>query len=138
MYLLDTNIVSKIYRKRPNQGVMQWVREQKFNRSATCLSVLTLGEIKYGAANVQEKDPAQAASILKLLNRVRDDYQVNILPVDEATSLVWGKLLKIDRTNITDALLAATALVNDLTLVSRNEKHLRPFGVRLLNPFSDS
>lgn len=138
MYLLDTNVVSEIYRKRPNPGVMQWVYENEPNRAATFLSVLTLGEIRYGAAKVQEKDPAQAAAIFKILNRVRDDYRNTVLPIDERTGLAWGRLLKIDRTNVADALLAATALVNDLTLVSRNEKHLRPFGVRLLNPFSDS
>jgi predicted nucleic acid-binding protein len=135
MYLLDTNIISELERKNPNPQVWAWAKKIKEDRTAVFLSVLTLGEIRKGALKI--KDPAQSKRILALLETVESQFAGMILPVTSDVAHEWGRLLALDATNPIDALFAATASVHGLMVATRNEKHFKPFGVALVNPFAE-
>jgi predicted nucleic acid-binding protein len=135
VYLLDTNVVSELRRPRPHGGVLAWlesVRDQDLH-----LSAVTLGELQAGVELTRDRDPAKAAAIETWLGQVEQTW--NVLPLDGRTFRVWGRLMhrRADRL-IEDALIAATALVHDLIVVTRNGRDFAPFDVRTLNPFTAS
>lgn len=133
MYLLDTNVVSELRKPRPHGGVLAWM--QGADPADLNLSAVTLGEIQAGIELTREQDSAKAAQIEAWLEQVSQCY--NVLPMDSGTFRVWAKLMhRRSDTLIEDAMIAATATVHRLTVVTRNIADFKQFGVPVLNPFS--
>ncbi len=132
MYLLDTNVISELRRPRPHGAVLAWVRERP--DSDLHLSAVTIGELQAGVEITREQDPSKAAEIEAWVERVAATY--NVLPMDAETFRGWARLMHRREDNlIEDAMIAATAAVHNLTVVTRNVRDFEPFGVPTLNPF---
>ncbi|SFZ82943.1 hypothetical protein SAMN02983003_1365 [Devosia enhydra] len=131
-YLLDTNVVSELRHVRPHGGVLAWLEAVPEN--ALYMSAVTIGEIQAGIEITRRQDAARAVEIEAWLDQVSQAF--NVLPVDAAAFRCWAKLMdrRADH-HIEDALIAATAMVNDLVVVTRNVRDFEPFGVRTLDPF---
>jgi hypothetical protein len=132
VYLLDTNVVSELRRHRPNPAVVEWVAqtpEQQF------LSVIVIGELARGVELLRRKDPSQARAHAEWLAALVHDFDENTIPVNTSVGLAWGRLGASRPLSTSDGLMAATALVHDLTLVTRNVRDFDGTGVRLLDPF---
>ena len=126
-FLLDTNILSELRKaNRCDAGVRDWVEGTPAEE--LYVSVLVLGEIRQGVERIRLRDQAQACALEKWLQSLSPEFADRILPVDERVADQWGPTL--------DAFLAATAIVHDLTVVSREEEGFRRTGVRVINPFS--
>ena len=132
MYLLDTNIVSELRKPRPHGGVMAWLKSTA--DADLHLSAVTLGEIQAGVEVTREQDADKARQIEDWLELVAQSY--NLLPMDGATFRAWAKLMhRQSDTLYEDAMIAATAAVHNLTVVTRDIADFARFDVRLLNPF---
>jgi predicted nucleic acid-binding protein len=134
-FLLDTNILSELRKaSRCDIGVRNWVEgtaaEELF------VSVLVLGEIRQGVERIRMRDQTQARALEKWLQSLSTEFADRILPVDERVADQWGRLGLRQPVPTLDAFLAATALVHDLTVVSRDEDGFRHTGVQVINPFS--
>lgn len=132
-YLLDTNVVSELRRPRPDDAVVTWFGD--VGSAELRLSVLVLGEIRQGVERLARRDADQAAAHAKWLAELRDLFGDRIVPVTADIADLWGRLNVPDRLPAVDGLLAATALVHDWTLVTRNTADVARTGVRLLDPF---
>ena len=133
MYLLDTNVVSELRKRKPHQGVVEWVRGAP--EESLFLSVVSVGEIQAGIENTREQDPRKAAEIEDWLTNVAQTY--NIVPADAPIFRRWAQLMhRRPDHHLEDALIAATALVRGMTVVTRNVSDFEPFGVPLLDPFA--
>jgi len=135
-FLLDTNVVSEIRKRRPDPQVLRWFAGAR--STDLYLSVLVVGEIRQGVERLRARDPERAGSIDTWLDQLLARFRDRIVTVSLEVAQTWGRLNAGDPLPPVDSLLAATALTHDWTLVSRNEKHLAHTGVRLLNPFSDA
>ncbi len=132
MYLLDTNVVSELRRVKPHGAVLAWL--QAVEDKDLYISVVTLAEIQAGIEITREQDPKRAAELEQWLNLVADTY--NILPMDSAEFRAWAKLMhKKSDTLYEDAMIAATAQVNNLTVVTRNVADFTVLNVKIFNPF---
>ena len=132
MYLLDTNVVSELRKPRPQAAVVSWL--EAVSDSDLHISVVTLGEIQAGIELTREQDAAKAAEIEAWADQLAAAY--NVLPMDAATFRLWAKLMhRQSDTVYEDAMIAATAQVHKLTVVTRNVGDFKRFGVPLLNPF---
>ena len=135
MFLLDTNVVSELRRPRPHGAVLEWIAnvpaEQLF------ISAVTVGEIQAGIEITREQDQTKAEELEAWLDRVLASY--GVLPMDAPTFREWARLMhgKSD-TVAEDAMIASTAIVHRLTVVTRNVKDFGALGVDLLNPFAGS
>jgi predicted nucleic acid-binding protein len=134
-YLLDTNVVSEFRKKAPNAGASGWIGSVR--SSELYLSVLVVGEIRQGIERLATRDPAQAAAIESWSQRLVAGYADRIVPVTVEIAELWGRLNAGSPLPLVDGLLAATALVHDWTLVTRNAVDVERTGVRLINPFDD-
>ncbi len=134
-YLIDTNVISELRkRERGHPDVVRWAGSTEPARLYT--SVLVIGEIRRGIELKRRGDPAQAMALDRWLGRLRAGLASRILPVDERIVEVWGKLGIPDALPAIDGLIAATAVVHGLTVVTRNVADLTRAGVTVLNPFS--
>jgi toxin FitB len=133
MYLLDTNVVSELRRARPHGAVLAWV--ESVRDEDLHVSAVTIGEIQSGIEITREQDEAKAAAIEAWLEQVAGTY--NVLSIDARIFRAWARLMH-RRTDalIEDAMIAATAAVHHLTVVTRNVRDFRGFGVPTLNPFA--
>lgn len=133
-YLIDTNIISEIRKGgRCDPNVAQWydgIADDDLH-----LSVLVLGEIRQGVERSRRRDPDKANALHQWLAQVSVAFEGRILPVDSIVAEVWGRMNVPDPISTVDGLMAATAKVHGLTLVTRNIADVAPSGAALLNPF---
>ena len=135
MHLLDTNVVSELRkRERCDENVTTWYAS--IPGGDLFLSVLTLGEIRKGIVLVRDRDPGQAEALENWLTFVKQNYEGRILPIDADISDAWGQMHYVRNVPVVDGLLAATAKVHNLTLVTRNIQHMQGLGASLLDPFA--
>jgi len=133
MYLLDTNVVSELRRPRPHGAVLAWL--EGVADSDLYLSVVTIGEIQAGIEMTREQDAAKAAEIEAWLEQVAQTY--NVLDMNADIFRAWAKLMhRKSGEIIEDAMIAATAAVHGLTVVTRNTRDFEGLNVPLLNPFA--
>lgn len=132
MFLLDTNVVSELRRPRPHGAVLAWLKST--DEHLLHLSAVTIGEIQAGVELTREQDPAKAGEIEAWLAQVAAGFSV--LAMDGAAFRQWARLMyrRSDAVH-EDAMIAATAQVHGLTVVTRNVADFKAFGVPLLNPF---
>ena len=98
---------------------------------------LVVGEIQQGVTRLRRKDPRQAAAYEAWLGKLRHEFAGRVLPVSQEVALEWGRLSAANPPPVIDGLMAATARVHGLTVVTRNVADFEPTGVALLNPFEN-
>jgi hypothetical protein len=134
MYLLDTNVVSELRKTRPHGAVVAWL--ETVADEDIHLSAVTLAEIQIGIEMTREQDAFKAAEIEAWADQVAATY--NVLTMDATTFRVWAKLMhRQSDTVYEDAMIAATARVNHLTVVTKNVGDFERFNVPIFNPFGD-
>lgn len=134
MFLLDTVIVSELRKKTPDAGVVDWVSVQQ--ETGLYLSVITLGEIERGIEKRRKPDPAFADALATWLEGLTSFYADPILSVTANIARHWGRLSVQLGHEGADVLIAATAAIHGLTVVTRNVGHFEPAGVAVFNPFT--
>ncbi|MGH7467642.1 MAG: type II toxin-antitoxin system VapC family toxin [Longimicrobiales bacterium] len=138
-FLLDTNVVSELMKRRPNRGVIRWIEGTA--EDLLHLSVITLGEVRKGIDLLAEDDPKRAALLNWLEDQVRSRFAGRLLSFDEGVADRWGQIeatTRKRRLNLPtiDAQLAATALHHNLTFVTRNVADVAAVSVPVFNPWS--
>lgn len=138
MYLVDTNVVSELRKKtKMNTGVKTFFEQVAADNSALYLSVVTVGELRRGIELVRHRgDGIQAQQLERWLDHLLAEYEQCILPFDREEAQIWGKLRVPKHENAIDKQIAATALLYDLTVVTRNVNDFEETGVKLINPFT--
>lgn len=132
MFLLDTNVVSELRKPRPHGAVLAWF--DKIDESQLHLSAVTLGEIQAGIEMTRQQDPAKAIELDHWADQVASSY--NVLAMDAKVFRQWARFMhRTTSALIEDAMIAATAKVHRLTVVTRNVSDFKSFGVAILNPF---
>jgi toxin FitB len=133
-YLIDTNIISEVRKgSRCDPNVAAWYGSIK--DSELYLSVLVLGEVRKGIELARPRDPAKAEALETWLTAVEAAFGERILPVDRQIADEWGRMGAARPVSTTDGLLAATAKVHRMTLVTRNAADVAGLGVKVLDPF---
>jgi predicted nucleic acid-binding protein len=133
-FLVDTNVLSELRKgRRANRGVRAWFGAVDDDDLFT--SVLVIGELRRGVASIRRRDSAAAAALEQWLARLTELFSDRILAIDVAVADRWGALNVPDPLPTVDGLLAATALVHGLTLVTRNTRDVARTGVALIDPF---
>ena len=138
MYLIDTDVISELRKKdQANRGVIAFFKEVSSKDTPLYLAAVTIGELRRGVELIRYRgDTKQAQTLERWLSRLLADYRDNVLFFDEDVAQVWGRLRVPHPENPLDKQIAATALIHDLVLVTRNVKHFAVTGVKLINPFS--
>ena len=134
-YLVDTNVISE-WRKgtRANAGVVNWFEEVADDDIH--VSVLTVGELRRGINSIERRDADTARVLERWLRGIVDGFHERLLPIDRAVAEEWGRMNVANSLPVVDGLLAATAKLHGLTLVTRNTKDVARTGIHCLNPFS--
>jgi toxin FitB len=134
-FLLDTNVISEVRKLKPHGAVLEWLsgllQEQVF------FSAVTLGELQSGIERTRRQDEKKAQEIEAWADLVAGSY--NVLAMDAACFREWGRLREAKPERLAeDAMIAATAIVHDLTVATRNERDFHRFRVKVFNPFKVS
>ena len=139
MYLIDTNVMSGAgKRAKANRGVRQFLRQVIKGRTPVFLSVITIGELRRGMELLRHRgDSRQAERLEEWLEALLSAYWDCILDIDTDMAQMWGRLRVSHPENALDKQIAATALIHDLTVVTRKQVDFRKTGVRALNPFTE-
>jgi predicted nucleic acid-binding protein len=133
-YLLDTNVISEVRKgERCDPHVMEWYAS--IADAEVFLSTLVLGDIRKGVELARVHDPSKAAALERWLGQVEVAFDGRVLGIDNAVAHRWGRMSALRPTPVVDCLLAATAAVNRLTLVTRNDGDVAGLGAKVLNPF---
>jgi len=134
-FLIDTNVLSELRKgARADVNVRRWF--EGIDDNSIFLSVLVTGEIRRGIESIRKRDARAALALERWLDNVMEAYSERVLPVDAATADEWGRLDARGTLPVVDGLLAATARVHDLTLVTRNVKDVVRTGIDMLDPFT--
>jgi len=132
VYLLDTNVVSELRRVRPHGAVLAWLRD--VDDAALHISAVTVGEIQAGIEITRERDQAKAAEIEAWLDDVSATF--NVIDMDGRTFRWCARMMhRLSNHLIEDAMIAATAQVHNLTVVTRNVRDFQTFGMPTFDPF---
>jgi predicted nucleic acid-binding protein len=136
-YLLDTNVISELRKfgsGKCDAKVEKWIAS--IDADATFISVVTLLEIEYGIVQIEQRDAAQGALLRAWFEgKVLPEYRNRMLPIDAAVARRCVRLHIPNRRSEMDVLIAATALVHDLTVVTRNARDFTGTGARIVNPW---
>ena len=133
-YLLDTNVFSELRKPRPDPGLESWL--EQVPSQLTFVSVLVLGEIRQGIERLRPRDASQASALEQWLYTVVDGFGDRILAIDGVVAEAWGRLNAGARLPVVDGLLAATALVHGLVVVTRDTGPFERVGVPFLDPWA--
>jgi toxin FitB len=137
MYLIDTNVISEARKALANPGVKAFFSNVDQDNSAIYLSVVTVGELRRGVEQLRHRRDIDQANLLDVwMQQVLTDFDTRILDVDVAVAEVWGHLRVPQGDHPIDKLIAATALVYGLTVVTRNISDFKSCRCKLLNPFT--
>jgi len=133
-YLLDTNVLSETRKKKADPGVLAFL--EAADSGSLYISVLTVGELRKGVAAKMRTDPAAAKSLAAWVEGLEFGFADRTLGIDAATARLWGEWSGERPRPVVDTLLAATAVLHGLTLVTRNERDVRGIQVRVHNPWA--
>jgi len=138
MYLVDTNVISEVRKKsKANPGVRAFFKQAIADEARLFISVVTVGELRRGVEAIRHRgDVRQANQLEKWLVALLTEYQDHMLDIDPDIAQLWGRLRVPHPENALDKQIAATALIYELTVVTRNHKDFVKTGVRVLNPFT--
>jgi predicted nucleic acid-binding protein len=132
MFLLDTNVISELRRRRPHGAVVAWI--SKVADTDLHISAVTIGELQAGVEVTRGQNPEKADEIEQWVDEVAASYSV--VPIDGQTFRRWARLMHRRSDDLfEDAMIAATADVHNLTVVTRNVRDFKVFGVRTIDPF---
>ncbi len=133
MFILDTNVVSELRRRRPHGALVKWL--QAVPHRQLRLSAVTIGEIQSGIEATRATDARKATELEGWLDEQVAEFHV--IPINGEVFRTWAKLmLRTSDDHSLDAMIAATALVHGAAVATRNVPDFRPFGVVVVNPFS--
>ena len=136
-YLIDTNIISEVRKgARCNAHVSAWY--VSVTDEDLFLSTLVLGEIRKGIELARPRDSGKAEALERWLEEVEAAFNGRVLGIDNAVSDQWGRMGAIRPIPAIDGLLAATALTDNMTLVTRNDRDVAGLGATVFNPFKDA
>ncbi len=137
MYLIDTNVISEARKKtKANIGVRRFFKQAVNDGSRIFISVVTVGELRRGVESIRHRgDIRQANQLEKWLELLLADYQDHILDINRDIAQLWGHLRAPHPENALDKQIAATALIYELTVVTRNHKDFVKTSVPVLNPW---
>jgi len=137
MYLVDTNVISEARKKsKANKGVRAFFKQAIEDETQIFISVVTVGELRRGVELIRYRgDVRQANQLEKWLEALLTEYQDHILDINQDVAQLWGRLRAPHPENALDKQIAATAMIYELTVVTRNHKDFIKTGVRVLNPF---
>lgn len=138
MYLIDTNVVSEARKQeKANPGVGRFFERIAATGDPVYLTAITIGELRRGVDLIRHRGDREQATLLGAwLATILDEYADSILPFDTDAALIWARLRVPNADHELDKQIAAIALVNDLTVVTRNTAAFAATGVRVLNPFA--
>jgi predicted nucleic acid-binding protein len=138
MYLLDTNVISESRKGGGgNEGVQRFMRMTDRRSAQRFLSVITIGELQRGVKMLRYRNDVRQASLIESwLAKLELDYASDILPIDLTICHVWARMRVPNSEHSIDKLIAATALVHKLIVVTRNVKDFSSAGVEVYNPFN--
>ena len=138
MYLIDTNVISEIRkRSKANKGVRAFFKQAIIDETPMFMSVVTAGELRRGVELIRYRgDVRQADQLERWLVALLDEYQDHILDINQDIAQLWGRLRVPHPENALDKQIAATALIHELTVVTRNHKDFVKTGAPVLNPFT--
>jgi len=136
-YLIDTNVISEVRKgERCDARVSAWYAT--IADDDIFLSSLVLGEIRKGVEIARPRDPAKATALERWLQDVQAAFAGRVLGIDDSVADRWGRMSAIRPVAAIDGLLAATAFIHGLTLVTRNDGDVAGLGAAVLNPFKDT
>ena len=133
MFLLDTVALSQAMKSRPDRGYLAWFKNVDTNDLH--ISVITVGEIEHGIERQRSAQPEFAHRLGIWCARIIAAHEERMLPVTVEIARAWGRLAHLRGHATADLLIAATAIVHDLTVVTRNVRHFDGTGAKILNPF---
>ena len=138
MYLVDTDVISELRKgDKANHGIAAFFSDAANRDVPLYLSAVTIGELRRGVELIRHRgDARQARSLERWLDGLIAELGEAILPFDADAAQIWGRLRVPHPENPLDKQIAATALLYDLVLVTRNVRHFASTGVRLLDPFT--